>query len=162
MTTVNDVMALADNYEHHGITSELGKQDRAALLAAVESMAQELEAAKAEIARLIVSYNMGTQNYRSLEAERDALQAKLDEQTAHVNRLTPNNEYLAREADRKSRMVIELQAKLNALEPDAARYRWLRENVNTWGRIEMQHNGNYPERMDAAIYAAMAAHKEQT
>ena len=44
--------------------------------------------------------------------------------------------------------ALEESAKFEA---DAERYRWLRQNDNYWGHIELHHSAKYPECMDLAI-----------
>ena len=86
--TTDELMALADDYasNHNAHTINQLKEARAALLAAVESMAQELEAAKAETKRYadsvaeleLAAHQDGLLRVR-YGRERDALQAKLTE-----------------------------------------------------------------------------------
>lgn len=79
--TVNDIMALADVYAH-GYDANPNRDEfndeRAALLAAVEAMAQELEAAKAQAKLDNKSITFVTAEAERIASERDALQAKLE------------------------------------------------------------------------------------
>ena len=48
-------------------------------------------------------------------------------------------------------VVIEMEREIHELKGDAERYRWLRQNDNHWGQIEMHHSAKYPECMDLVI-----------
>jgi chromosome segregation ATPase len=174
MTTVNDILALAETYAECETydTTKSPEQARAALRAAVEAlvighessrtsmlemlakhkaMAQELEAAKDKIKRLIVSYNMGTQNYRSLEAERDALQ----EENADLAMLA--DQYKAeRDAARAKLDVLEKQ------EPVAYRAWFDADNGARWLFSLWPKEERLEVDWQPLFKAAGAAHKEQT
>ena len=147
MTTVNEIMALADAYasaigelENENWTNgtvgggsvEYVDETLAALHAAVEKMAQELEQERTD--------------YKSKCAELEVAWGAHD---ALKQELEAANEVIA---DR-TKDVQYLQAKLDALEPDAAKYHALRDS----GYLAPE---KFDEEVTKAMTAAGAAQKE--
>lgn len=148
-----DVMALADAYAYpNGGVRNPDHQPRyrAALHAAVEAMSAELE------------------RYKTMLAEADFKTVKLTEEleAAKEENTSITNDALKFVAERDA-----LKQELDALEPDAARHRWLREMHDSSDNVTLWHVrgsagqplmvGELDAAIDAAMTAAGAAHKEQ-
>ena len=110
MSTVDKIMALVEH------SLEYGSDTTPAIRSAVESMAQELETYRdscvSKADRIDRLGETNSQLFHELEAANALAQSRLEQMTA----------------DR--RQYLDLKAKLDALEPDAARYRWLRDASN--------------------------------
>jgi len=160
MTTVNDIMALADVYAFHMPGGKASDDASAALRAAVESMAQELGAAKSEteaIRTLMNCYNLGGwTDSLTLLKERDTLQSKCDEQALEIERL--REEWLNAGAE-----ASVLRSKITAMESQhQLAHKTLQDvlaSVNGWSNTDdlMWMQYRLPE-----VIASLTAAKEVT
>ena len=90
------------------------------------------------------------------------------EQAAEITRLTVERDWLmkkaqqsGREIDRLTKEALELRAQVAALEMDARRYRWLRDNANVMTPHIATPDGwkHYRSGADEVVDAALAARK---
>jgi len=129
-----------------------------AITASIEALCANIEPSllvsvlKGELSTARIELAAALPRLATVTSERDALEACLQSACEEFDPQPQYGELAGR--------IEEIKAKLEAAERDAQRYRWLRNGDNYpsddwWGRS--LDTASTPERMDAAIDAAMKA-----